>query len=57
MFSGVAHASPPENRLSVNDVVQPGVADLSRSDVLRVTIVLQSSDEGKGSRDIIVRDN
>ena len=57
MFSGVAHASPPENRLSVDDVVQPGVTNLSWSNVLRVTIVLQSSDEGKSSGDIIVRDN
>ena len=57
MFGGVAHSSPPENRLAVNDVIQPGMTNLSRGNVLGVTVIFQSSDEGKGSRNIIVRDN
>ena len=57
MFSGVAHAAPPENRLPINDVVQPGVTNLSWRDVIGVTVIFQSSDEGKGSGDIIICDN
>ena len=48
MFSGVAHALP-ENGLPINDVVQPGVTNLSWRDVIGVTVIFQSSDEGKGS--------
>src|SRR4051812_31907712 len=57
VLSGVADATPPEDRSSLDEVVEPGVADLLRGQVGIISVVRERSQKGEGPRDVVVSDD
>jgi hypothetical protein len=52
-----AVAAPPQDRAILDDVVEPGFADLTRRDVGSRAMVLESANEGKRAGNVIVGDD
>ena len=57
VLGGVAHAAPPEDRALLDDVVEPGLADLRGRQVAAVAVVGQGAQEGEGAGDVVVGDD
>ena len=57
MLRRVSHSSPPQDCAFLNDVVQPALSDLRRSDVTTVAIVGQGAQKGECSGDVVVGDD
>ena len=57
VLGGVAHAAPPEDRALLDDVVEPGLADLRGREVAAVAVVRERAQEGKGAGDVVVGDD
>ena len=53
----VAVAAPPQDRAMLDDVVEPGLADLARRDVAARPMILERPDEGEGPGDVVVGDD
>jgi len=57
VFGGHAHATPPEDGLALDQVVEPGVADLGGRQVEGRAVVGERSQEGEGAADVVVGDH
>ena len=55
VLGGAAHAAPPQDGLVLDDVVEPGLADLARAQGRIVTVVLQRPEENERARQVVVR--
>ena len=53
----VAGAAPPQDGAILDDVVEPGLADLARRDVGLGAMLLERANEGEGSGDVVVGDD
>ncbi len=57
VFSGVTQPPPPQDCTLFDDIVEPGLTDLGRSQIEAVAVVGQGTQEGESTGDIIVGDN
>jgi hypothetical protein len=57
MLGGVAQAAPPEDGAALDDVVEPGLADLGGGERRAVAVVGQGAQEGEGAGDVVVGDD
>ena len=53
----IAIAAPPQNRAVLDEVVEPGLADVLGGQIRRDAIVLKRTDEGEGAGDVVVGDD
>ncbi len=57
VLRGVAHPAPPQDRAALDDVVEPGVADLRGGQARRIPVVRERADKGEGAADVVVGDD
>jgi len=57
MFGRIAQPSPPQDRLALDQVVQPGLANLLGGEREGVAVVRQRAQEGEGAGDVVVGDD
>ena len=50
----VAEPAPPEDRAAVDEVVQPGLAELLGRDAQREAVIAQPAEEGEGAGDVVI---
>src|SRR5262249_26251099 len=55
VFGRAAEAAPPQDRLLLDDVVEPGPSDHRRRERGGITVVLERAEEGKRAGDVVVR--
>ncbi len=53
----VAEPTPPQNRSILDDVIQPGLPDLSCSEIRGISKIRESPDEGESPGDIVICDH
>ena len=56
-FGRAAHAAPPEDGALLNDVIQPGFADLARAQLRVVIVILQSAEEDETAGNVVIGDD
>ena len=57
VLGGIAQPAPPQDRLVLDDVVQPGAPDLFAAQVVAAGVVLERADEGERAGDVVVGDD
>ncbi len=57
VLGGIAVAAPPQDRSLLDEVVEPGAADVARAEVRRDAVVLEGADEGEGAGHVVVGDH
>ena len=57
VFGRIAVAAPPQDRALLDDVVEPGLADLLGREVCRGAVVLERAHESEGAGDVVVGDD
>ncbi len=57
VFSGASQAAPPQDGLVLDQVIEPGLADLRGGDLAREAVVGQCADEGESTGDVIIGDD